>query len=50
MVANIRIGWTTFKFPYDISYVRWSGHGDNADPDPAISEFIKDWNQRVRVA
>jgi alpha-mannosidase len=31
-------------FPYDISYVRWSGHGDNAEPDPAICEFIKSWN------
>jgi len=32
------------KFPYDISYVRWSGHGDNAVPDPQISEFVKYWN------
>ena len=21
-------------YPYDIAYVRWSGHGDNAMPDP----------------
>jgi len=33
------------SFPYDISYVRWSGHGDNASPDPDISEFVKSWNQ-----
>ncbi len=32
-------------FPYDISYERWSGHGDNAEPDPQISEFIKAWSQ-----
>ncbi len=32
-------------FPYDISYIRWSGHGDNAVPDPEICEFVKDWNQ-----
>ena len=32
-------------FPYDISYIRWSGHGDNASPDPDISEFVKSWNQ-----
>jgi hypothetical protein len=32
------------KYPYDIAYVRWSGHGDNAVPDPAICEFIKDWD------
>ena len=31
-------------FPYQISYIRWSGHGDNAVPDPDISEFVKKWN------
>ena len=34
------------KYPYDISYIRWSGHGDNAVPDPAICEFVKDWNTK----
>jgi alpha-mannosidase len=32
------------NYPYDIAYVRWSGHGDNAVPDPAICEFVKEWN------
>ncbi|MEX1827361.1 hypothetical protein [Luteibacter sp. CQ10] len=32
------------KFPYDISYVRWAGHGDNAEPDPGIVDFVKAWN------
>jgi alpha-mannosidase len=32
------------SFPYDISYIRWSGHGDNAVPDPELSEWVKDWN------
>jgi len=32
-------------FPYQISYIRWSGHGDNAVPDPDISEFVKNWNE-----
>ena len=32
-------------FPYQISYIRWSGHGDNAEPDPEICEFVKTWNQ-----
>ena len=32
------------NFPYDISYIRWSGHGDNAEPDPAICEDIQTWN------
>jgi len=35
----------TVDFPYDISYIRWSGHGDNAVPDPELSEFIKGWNE-----
>ncbi len=33
------------RFPYDISYVRWAGHGDNAEPDPEISEFARTWNE-----
>jgi alpha-mannosidase len=33
-------------FPYGISYIRWSGHGDNAAPDPEISDFIRDWNNK----
>ena len=32
------------QFPYDISYVRWAGHGDNAPPDPEIAEFTRSWN------
>lgn len=32
------------NFHYDISYIRWSGHGDNAVPDEAICEFVKYWN------
>ena len=31
------------KYPYEIAHLRWSGHGDNAEPDPEISEFVKDW-------
>lgn len=33
-------------YPYDLAYLRWSGQGDNARPDPAICEFVKDWNAR----
>jgi alpha-mannosidase len=33
-------------FPYQISYIRWSGHGDNAETDPDICEFVKKWNQK----
>jgi len=31
-------------YPYDVAYIRWSGHGDNAAPDGAICEFVKRWN------
>ncbi len=33
-------------YPYDISYVRWSGHGDNAEPDPELSDFARSWNEK----
>ncbi|MGD0897643.1 MAG: hypothetical protein ABR915_07385 [Thermoguttaceae bacterium] len=32
--------------PYDVAYIRWAGHGDNAVPDPTICDFVKDWNAR----
>src|SRR5882724_2706258 len=34
------------QYPYDINYIRWSGHGDNAEPDPEISEFVRSWNEK----
>ena len=34
------------NFNYDISYIRWSGHGDNAVPDMTISDFVKDWSAK----
>ena len=34
------------EYPYDISHIRWSGHGDNAVPDPTICEFVREWNAR----
>lgn len=36
----------TVSFPYDISYVRWAGVGDNSPPDPRIVDFVHDWNAR----
>lgn len=33
-------------YPYDIAHVRWSGHGDNAVPDPTICDFVRDWNAK----
>ena len=34
------------KFPYDISCIRWSGHGDNAVPDPELSDWVRNWNEK----
>jgi hypothetical protein len=34
------------NYPYGISYIRWSGHGDNAVPELEISDFVKDWNEK----
>ena len=33
-------------YPYDISYIRWSGHGDNAVPEMEICDFVKEWNAK----
>jgi alpha-mannosidase len=34
------------KFPYETSYIRWAGHGDNAEPDADISEFLNGWARK----
>jgi alpha-mannosidase len=34
------------NYPYDIAYLRWSGQGDNATPDPSICDFVRDWNRQ----
>lgn len=44
LVEDFCDGLAQRGYPYDIAYVRWAGHGDNATPDPAICDFIKDWN------
>jgi hypothetical protein len=44
LVNDFYEGLETRAYPYDIAYVRWSGHGDNAVPDPAICDFVRDWN------
>ena len=33
-------------YPYDIAYMRWSGHGDNSVPEPQICDFVRDWNAK----
>jgi alpha-mannosidase len=45
MVAGCQDYLDSVDFPYEISYIRWSGHGDNALPDPQICEFVKSWSQ-----
>ncbi len=44
LVADLYEGLDQRAYPFDIAYVRWSGHGDNATPDPAICDFVRDWN------
>ena len=44
LVEDFYDGLEKRGYPYDIAHVRWSGHGDNAVPDPAICEFVKEWN------
>lgn len=34
------------NYPYDIAHIRWSGHGDNAIPDPVICDFVKEWQAK----
>jgi alpha-mannosidase len=46
LVAKYQDRMDDVRYPYDISYIRWSGHGDNAEPDPDLSEWIRDWNQK----
>jgi len=46
LVEDFSDGLENRGYPFDIAYVRWSGHGDNAVPDPAICEFVRDWNAK----
>ena len=34
------------KYPYDMVNVRYSIGGDNGPPDPDLSDFVKDWNEK----
>ncbi len=44
LVDDFCAGLEQRGYPYDIAYVRWAGHGDNARPDPSICDFVKEWN------
>jgi hypothetical protein len=44
LIGDLSAELDRVQFPYDMVYTRWSGHGDNAAPDPAICDFIRDWN------
>jgi hypothetical protein len=45
LVQDFCDGLARRDYPYDIAHVRWSGVGDNAVPDPAICDFIREWNE-----
>ncbi len=34
------------KYPYDMVQVRYSIGGDNGPPDPDLSDFVKNWNEK----
>jgi alpha-mannosidase len=34
------------KYPYDVLQVRYSIGGDNGPPDPDLSDFVKNWNEK----
>lgn len=44
MLADMEEDLDRVNYPYEIAYTRWSGHGDNAVPDPAICDAVRDWN------
>ncbi len=46
LVDDFYEGLEKRNYPYDIAHVRWAGHGDNAVPDPAICDFVRDWNAK----
>ena len=46
LVAKYQDRMDEVHYPYDISYIRWSGHGDNAEPDSELSDWVRDWNQK----
>ncbi len=46
LVTDFYEGLEKRAYPFDIAYVRWAGHGDNAVPDPAICDFVRDWNEK----
>jgi len=46
LVNDFSAGLDRQTYPYDIAYLRWSGHGDNAVPDPQICDDVRDWNAK----
>ena len=34
------------EYPYDMIQLRYSIGGDNGPPDPDMSDFVRDWNQK----
>jgi hypothetical protein len=44
LMARYQDQMDAVNFPYDISYMRWAGHGDNAVPEQQPTDFAKEWN------
>ena len=34
------------EYPYDMLQIRYSIGGDNGPPDPGLSDFVKNWNEK----
>ncbi|MBM4060989.1 MAG: hypothetical protein FJ265_07815 [Planctomycetes bacterium] len=47
-VASYLDHLASIHYPYDVAYIRWSGLGDNAEPEASICDFVQQWNARYR--
>ncbi len=47
-IYDIMTRLTETEYPYDMTYMRWSGQGDNWGPEQHLSESIKEWNQKYK--
>ena len=44
LMARYQDHMASVNYPYDINYMRWAGHGDNAVPEQQPTDFAKKWN------
>ncbi|MCW1923141.1 hypothetical protein OKA05_11305 [Luteolibacter arcticus] len=44
VINDVMVSLEQAENPYDVAYIRWAGHGDNAVPEPEICDAVRDWN------